>query len=77
MSVLHGIAAYWRIGAMCVCCCFVSDRICVRAGIVLSGRLGLYVTLVFVTRLRVLSVETCACVRACTRAGLVRLVLIL
>ena len=75
MSVLHGIAAYWRIGAMCVCCCCVSDRICIRARIVLSGRLGLYVNLVLVTCLRVLSVETCACVRAC--AGLVRLDLIL
>ena len=54
-------------------CCCVSDRICVRARIVLSGRLGLYVTLVLVTRLRVLSVETCVCVCA----GLVRLDLIL
>ena len=77
MSVLHGIAIYWGIGAICACCCCVSDRICVRAHIILSGRLVLYVTLILVTCLRVLSVETCASVRAYVRVGLVWLDLIL
>ena len=43
-----------------MCCCCGSDRICVRALIVLAELFGLYVTLVLVTCLRVLSVETCA-----------------
>ena len=50
-----GIAAYHSRGAIYVCCCCVSDCICVRA---LIG-----VNLVLVIGLRVLSVETSACAR--------------
>ena len=49
-------AAYCGKGAFCVCCCCLSDRICVWALILLKG---FTVTRVLVTSLFVLSLEAC------------------